>query len=156
MNEQKPTEVKDPVGSEPEVDETKPVEKVEFDWDMAQDTVTVKIGFPEWYPDLKPFVFKLGLELSPEVEKRKQKWLALSVAQRKPTEFEQSLEELCDLLTETPEGFSQLKGESKDPGKMFREFIEHAPTAKAKMFARILVIGVIEGYYQMIAPRLFR
>jgi hypothetical protein len=118
-------------------------------------TVDVEIHFPNLLPGFEPFGFKFRLALSREAEEARQEYLDLPAGERTDKESAQALNEVCDLLTELPAGFGDLRDLGRGPGFAFRSYVETAEP-DARPMLDMIVRAADTGYWGKIMPREFR
>lgn len=66
--------------------------------------IEARLTFPSLMPGVK-FVFKLAIQMSQDANERRQKWLMKTAKEKSETYKEQTLDTICDLLMEHPQGF---------------------------------------------------
>lgn len=144
-----------PAPTKPSVEETpKKALKVFKRSDIVR-TVPVTVCLPNLYPDFAPWEFNLRLKMTQDAEERRQEYLALIPSKQTVNEPEQNLDELCDLITKTPTGFSDLVDDGKGPGSSFKNYVLTAdPVTKDMLFA--VVRGAMTLYWRKISPQEFR
>lgn len=144
------TTVSDPVPG------TKPTKKV-FSKAKVVRSVEVGVTLPKLYPDFEPWVFKLGLKLSKDAESRRQSYLSLSASDQQVKLEEQALDEICDLLLESPTGFEDLQHiAGPSAGPQFRQYVESTTDIEAKKTLLAIVDGASTLYWRTILPQEFR
>lgn len=117
--------------------------------------VKVQVSLPHLYPDYDPWTFKMRLKFTKDAEDRRQEYLALSASDQVVKEFDQNLDEVCDLLTELPKGFADLQDDGHGPGSSFRNYVESAPTDARDTLDKI-ISGAINLYWRKVTPQEFR
>lgn len=106
------------------------------------------------FPDVA-FKFCLRTMLSKEAEEQRQKYLSLSALEQTYKEAEETLDELCDLMTKLPEGFGDLKDTGKSPGYSFRNYYETSDSEDKENLD--LILRAAYGlYWGSLSPREFR
>lgn len=119
-------------------------------------SIELNIVFPKIYPEYEPWGFKMRLKLSKEAEERRQTYLSLAASEQTASEFEQALDEVCDLLVEMPTGFGDLLATGKGPGDSFRNYVKTATDTDMKDFLAMVVTAADSAYWGAITPREFR
>lgn len=117
--------------------------------------IPINIIFPNIYPGYV-WKFKLKLKLSEQAEDRRQEYLSFSPMERTIKADAQALDEVCDLITEMPEGFGDLIATGQGPGPSLRSYVETAPDPDMKAFLYMLVNAVDRAYWNAISPMEFR
>lgn len=130
--------------------------KLLFTRDKIRKTIQVGVVFPKLYPDYEPFGFQFRLKLSGEAEERKQEFVSLSAIEQTAKYDKQVLDEVCDLLTELPTGFGDLKYDGKSAGSSFRTYVETCEDPEGKELLYKIVDGANRLYWQAIMPQEFR
>jgi hypothetical protein len=133
-----------------------PREKQFFSRSAVPPTLEIKIGLPDLFPDWEPFGFEFGYALSRECEQRREKYMAMAVADRVAKRDEQALDEVCDLLRGQPVGFGDytpIVGQT--PGQSFRSYVEHTTDPDARLIVNKVVNAAEVLYWDKITPREF-
>lgn len=142
--------------------EAKPLEV--FTLKSVVRVITVTLHWPALYPNHASWVFKFRLALSDAMQKKREEWIALPVGQssEKGRYREEALDEVCDLLTDLPEGFGDIRSAEygsagQDPGSVFRNYVNRAamqdPETKETIYR--IVEAANNGYYAKVSPREF-
>jgi hypothetical protein len=126
--------------------------------------VTVPVHWPHLYPGFAPWVFKLRLALSDKMQKKREEWLALPIGEssEKDKFREECLDEICDLLTDVPTGFGDLKDPrfgqpGQNPGSVFRNYVTAATSQDGETKETIykIIEAVSNSYWSRVSPREF-
>ncbi len=75
-----------------------------FSLKSSKPFIEARLTFPNLMPGVK-FVFKLAIQLSQEANEQRQRWLMKTAKEKSETYKQQTLDTICDLLMEHPEGF---------------------------------------------------
>lgn len=134
----------------------KPAPKKVFNRNDIKRSIELSIIFPKIYPDYEPWGFKMRLKLSREAEERRQIYLSLAATRQTATMSEQALDEVCDLITEMPTGFSDLQATGKGHSDSFRSYVTSATDPDMKDFLAMVVEAADSAYWGAITPREFR
>lgn len=164
---QSPVVVVPPKSEEPKAEvaseEAKP--KKLFNRKDVKRFVPVDLALPFLYPldEYEPFGFKFRFALSRKMEENKQEYLSLSAMEQTEKEFEQALDEVCDLLVTLPTGFdfSEMTGGGNSipdiqAGNYFRQYVESTTDTDAKQQLEAIVKQASIQYWNSITPRPFR
>ena len=146
----------EPPAKSQQLEEKKEAPKKVFTRNDVKRFIEAPLVFPAIYPGYEPFVFRMRLKLSREAEERRQQYLSLSAAEVTARTSEQALDEVCDLLTELPTGFGDLRDTGQGPGPSFRSYYETTTDPDVKEFLRLVVEGADSFYWGAVAPREFR
>lgn len=130
--------------------------KKKFTRSDIRRTIDIEINMPRLYEGYEPWGFKLRLKLSAEAEERRQEYLSLAASEQVVGLSLRNLDEVCDLLTELPTGFDDLKQDGKGPGSSFRSYVETCEDPAMKDLLFQIVEGVDTVYWATISPREFR
>jgi hypothetical protein len=118
-------------------------------------SIKFQVHLPILYPDFEPWGFNLRLKMSQDAEERRQEYLALAPTDQTVKEDGQYLDELCDLLIETPTGFGDIADDGRGPGSSFKNYVTTSePDAQAILFN--IVKGAMTLYWRKISPHEFR
>lgn len=118
-------------------------------------TIDFKVHLPRLYEDYEPWGFKLRLKLSKDAEERRQEYLSLAPVKQTAQASQHALEEVCDLLSELPTGFSDLVYDGQSAGSSWKGYVESA-TGEAKDLLLAITEGADNLYWASISPREFR
>jgi hypothetical protein len=126
----------------------KPIEMVTaddtFTLDNLVNEVTCPVTFDKLYPG-REFAFTLRIELESDIDRRKEYF-----AGRKPTQHEQRLERLAQLIVKPPVGFSDFPTSGNVSENVRRYF-------KSEEKAGMLLLGALTEYDKRVLPdQLFR
>jgi hypothetical protein len=134
-----------------------------FKLDDIKRVIEVSIHWPALYPGYEPWVFKLRLALSKDIEEKRQEWMGLTEAEaNKPGKLESiALDQICDLLTEHPSGFGDLGNPAElvslNPGSTFRSYVAKASeNPEQKETLNRIVVAAYNGYWGRALPQSFR
>lgn len=138
-------------------EEKPPATKKRFSRGDIKRIITVKIHWPSLYPDYEPWVFKLRLILSPEMQRKREDWLGLTPAERnsKDKVREEVLGEVCDLLADKPEGFEDWPDDGRGPGVQLREYYNSVTDPEGKEIVYSIIEAASNGYWAKVLPREF-
>lgn len=143
---------------QPEVqpEEEAPKPKKVFSRADVKPTIPINVIFPEIFPDYEPFGFKMRLKLSREAQEQREQHHALAAKKQTENYTLQCLNEVCDLITELPTGFSDLKEIGHGPGASFRSYFEHTNNPDEKAFLSMVVEAASAAYWGAVQPLRFR
>lgn len=153
----KPQPVTDPA----ETTENETQASVGFSRKATPESIHIKFRLPLLFPKMTiPFEFFLGWALSGEAQKRRQKYLAQAPAKRVDGAFEQTMDELCDLISlagKLPKGFDDLTDvPGQKAGDTFRNYVMTATGVGAKESLKIIVNCASDLYWGTTVPQEFR
>jgi hypothetical protein len=122
----------------------------------------ITVSWPRLLPGYEPFVFRLRLALSEDMQKKQEEWAALPADKLAAQQKGQILEEICDLLVDHPTGFDPEEydyANPGDPGNVLRSFVAAVTGLGADPDAKFIVEGIVRaannGYWDTVAPRSF-
>jgi hypothetical protein len=150
-------------GGAPATNKTKdeaPAPKRLFSFNDYKRTIQISVD-SRIYPDCEPWGFKLRMALSKDVQRRREEWLGLPVAESEEKRPEQVLDEVCDLLAEVPTGFAELDDKrahaAMSPGQILRNFYNNvkAQDAEKGQFLFSIIEAAHVGYWNVVTPRAF-
>lgn len=119
-------------------------------------SVPVKVVLPFLYEDFEPWVFDFRLKFSQDAEERRQEYLALVPSEQTLKLDEQNLDEVCDLMISTPQGFGDLQDTGQGPGASFKSYVQTTTDPVTKDMLMTVVKGAISLYWRKISPQEFR
>lgn len=125
-----------------------------FTRDDAPNGVTIRIHFPKLLPG-KVFTFKLRLALSKEFQDAAEKLAGRPAAEVAAAQKTQTLDEICDLLQEPPEGFGDWPKDARAPGVILREYVTKTINPNARFILDQMISGVDTLYWGSVNPREF-
>jgi hypothetical protein len=118
----------------------------------------ITVSWPKLLPGCEPFVFRLRLALSEDLQKKQEEWAALPADKIAELQKGQILDELTDLLVDHPTGFNPEEypyGDPRDPGVVLNLFVQGVTDPDSKLIVEGTLRATNNGYWATLAPQTF-